>query len=116
VLEALAAHDVLITQLRWNLLEKRVVLLVDDIYASFEGLPEYPGSQPARIICDGVFRIEVDLMTDEFPMKIMDLEIESAESAHPSTFEQTFRLGVSSESSATRLRVRRRNPTHHTRL
>lgn len=76
-------HDALIPQLRWDVLEKRVVLFVDDIYANFEGLPEYPGLHPARIICDGVFRIEVDIMADEFPLKMMDLEIESPESAPP---------------------------------
>lgn len=69
-------HDAKVTQFHWNPAQREVEIAVTDLYANFAGLPEYPGLQPVRLIASGVCGIQIDVTTNEFPARIMDVEVE----------------------------------------
>jgi hypothetical protein len=74
-------HDAIVTQVTWNPVQREIVIVVDDLYANFVGLPEYPGLQRAALIMAGVSRMQSDVTSDRFKPRILDLEIEQTHSA-----------------------------------
>jgi hypothetical protein len=74
-------HDAIVTQVTWNPAHREIILVVDDLYSNFVGLPEYPGLQRAILIMRGVSRMQSDVTPDRFKQRILDLEIEQADSA-----------------------------------
>lgn len=68
-------HDARITEFQWNPGKREVMITIDDLYANFLGLPEYVRLQPARLIMSGVCRVQMDVASDRFPLRIMDFEV-----------------------------------------
>jgi len=54
-------HDSVITCFSWLPDKKRIVFSFEDIFSNFEGLPEYLGKQPGRIILHDVSELSVSL-------------------------------------------------------
>lgn len=69
-------HDAEITALKWEPAQKRVSILLEDLYSNFLGLPEYPGKTAACFIAFGAGLFEVDVSPDQFPLRIQDWEID----------------------------------------
>jgi hypothetical protein len=74
-------HDAIVTQVTWSPVQREIAIVVDDLYANFVGLPEYPGLQRATLIMTGVSRMQSDVTSDRFRPRILDLEIEQTHSA-----------------------------------
>lgn len=74
-------HDAVVTQVTWNPVLREIAIVVDDLYANFVGLPEYPGLQRASLNMAGVVRIQSDVTSDRFKPRILDLEIEQTQPA-----------------------------------
>jgi hypothetical protein len=70
-----------VTQVSWNPVQREITIVVDDLYANFVGLPEYPGLQRASLIMAGVSRMQSDVTSDRFVPRILDFEIEQTHSA-----------------------------------
>jgi len=73
-------HDARVIEFQWNPTQREMAIAVNDLYANFAGLPEYPGLQPVRLVVSGVCGIQIDVTTDKFPARIMDLEVEQPRS------------------------------------
>lgn len=73
-------HDAIVTQVTWSPVQREIAIVVDDLYANFVGLPEYPGPQGATLIMAGVSRMQSDVTSDRFRSRILDLEIEQTHS------------------------------------
>lgn len=69
-------HDARIRLFEWIPTGGEIAFVLDDLYANFEGLPEYEGAQPLRLVLGGVSGVEVNATSDKFPMRIMDFEVE----------------------------------------
>lgn len=54
-------HDARITRLTWSPEQQLLVVSFDDLYSSFEGLPEYKGVTPVSFVFEGVSKINVSL-------------------------------------------------------
>jgi len=67
-------HDSQIIEIRWKPTHRQALVVVDDMYANFVGLPEQMGIQPAQIIATNVSKIEMAVENDEFPLRVMDME------------------------------------------
>jgi hypothetical protein len=74
-------HDAVVTQVTWNPVLREIAIVVDDLYANFVGLPEYPGLQRTSLNMAGVVRMQSDVTSDRFKPRILDLEIEQTHSA-----------------------------------
>ncbi|MRD46058.1 hypothetical protein GHT07_02115 [Caenimonas koreensis DSM 17982] len=51
-------HDARLVAMNWHVESQVVEFVVDDIYANFLGLPEYPGRQSGVIRLEGVSHVE----------------------------------------------------------
>jgi hypothetical protein len=71
-------HDAEVSEFRWSPVKHEIVVMVDDLYANFAGLPEYEGLQPVQLIFSAVLRIQLDVTPDKFPLRIMDFEVEES--------------------------------------
>lgn len=69
-------HDAKILLFEWNPIRGEIAFAIDDLYANFEGLPEYEGAQSVRLVLNGVSDFEVNAISDRFPMRIMGFEVE----------------------------------------
>jgi hypothetical protein len=69
-------HDTKLTEVSWKPAQHEIAIVVDDIYANFLGLPEYPGLQSAILIFSGVSKLQGDVESTKFLPRIMDFEIE----------------------------------------
>jgi hypothetical protein len=54
-------HDARITTISWSSKEARLVMVLDDLYSNFEGLPEYEGRAPVSLIFEGVLRLALTI-------------------------------------------------------
>ena len=83
-----ALHDSKIDSVTWDAATRSITLDVDDLNASFDGLPEYPGKRQASIVftevenvslnCDSlkgdiqcIYRLEVQKMDNSNGYKLM---------------------------------------------
>jgi hypothetical protein len=64
-------HDATVQTLRWNPSDQIIELRFDDIYSNFEGLPEYPGCQPAAIVLHGASSVRIDIECNE-PLRVFE--------------------------------------------
>jgi hypothetical protein len=76
-------HDSRIKEIVWSPGQNEVTIALDDLYANFVGLPEYPGKQPSRLVMSNIARIKMDVVTDKFPPRVLDFEIEEVGSNLP---------------------------------
>jgi hypothetical protein len=83
-------HDARITEFQWDPGKREVTIVIDDLYANFAGLPEYVRLQPARLIMSGVCRVQMDVASDIFPLRIMDFEVEEPGSGAQRNITVTF--------------------------
>lgn len=65
-------HDARVVAVNWQIDSQVVEFVVDDLYANFGGLPEYPGRHKGVIRLEGVTRIEFDVEASE-KLKIFEL-------------------------------------------
>lgn len=68
-------HDSKLRAIEFNLGQQKIQLVVDDLYANFRGLAEYPGVQPVRLTLDTVSEVQFALASQPLPMRIMDFEV-----------------------------------------
>lgn len=75
-------HDARIRLFEWDPIRGEIVFVFDDLYANFEGLPEYEGAQPVRLVLSDVSDIEINMTSDNSQLWVLDFEVEedSAES------------------------------------
>lgn len=60
-------HDNRITSLHWNLTDRVLTLQIDDFFANFLGLPQYPGQQSGPLTFHDVSALTCDTAdTDSF--------------------------------------------------
>ncbi len=55
-------HDCRVTDFVWSLKANRLALSILDLNAGFFELPEYLGSQPGRLVFDGVVSVQADVV------------------------------------------------------
>lgn len=65
-------HDSRLVALNWQVGSQAVEFVLDDLYANFGGLPEYPGREKGVIRLEGITRIEFEVDTSE-RLKIFEL-------------------------------------------
>lgn len=98
-------HDCEVLMFEVNMTKQEISLVVDDLYANFLELPEYPGKQPVRLTFSGVDEIETRIALDSLPARIMDLEVEvhSGLQAHVILrFQPSGHIGINCEAIACR--------------
>ena|SRR5688572_29854426 len=54
-------HDSELRSIEWSTTERRVVISIGDLYANFEGLPEYKGEVNGEIVLSNVTRLDANL-------------------------------------------------------
>jgi len=69
-------HDCEVLTLEVNTATREVIIVVDDLYANFLGLPEYPGKQRAAFLFGGVDDLDTGMSLDGLMARIMDLDVE----------------------------------------
>ena len=69
-------HDAKISSIEWDLKQHEIAISIDDLYSNFVDLAEYVGLKPVRLILTGVSGLEVNVASDQFPLRIMDFEVE----------------------------------------
>jgi hypothetical protein len=79
LLEHISLHDAYVTHLEYNAHSNSISLHVSDLYANYEGLPEYPGLRPCSLQLQGVKTCFVDVMTHE-GIRITDTRLKRDES------------------------------------
>lgn len=65
-------HDAQLVAMNWHVDSQAVEFVVDDLYANFSGLPEYPGRQKGAIRLEGVSHVEFDIEAWE-KLKVFEL-------------------------------------------
>ena len=86
-------HDAVMTDLRWKPAERTIELHFDDLFSNFEGLPEYPGRQPAVIVLHGVSDVRVDIETSDSTLRVFEfLAREGSSDAVTLTFSPSGKL------------------------
>ena len=73
-------HDAKISLMEWNPIRKQATITVNDLYSNFYGLPEYPGQTPVCLTAFDVSALEMKIMTDRFPVRIQDFEVDELSS------------------------------------
>lgn len=68
-------HDCTLLRFEWNSAETRVELEIEDLYSNFEGLPEYKGPTPGKIILEGVSSVGMDIEGLKGALKIYDASV-----------------------------------------
>ena len=58
-------HDATLVAIDWQLESRTLEFVLDDLYANFGGLPEYPGRHKAVIKLEGVSRIDFNVEATE---------------------------------------------------
>jgi hypothetical protein len=58
-------HDATVVAIDWQLESRTLEFVLDDLYANFSGLPEYPGRHKAVIRLEGVSRIDFNVEVTE---------------------------------------------------
>src|SRR4051812_17284468 len=70
-------HDCEVLALEVNPAAQEVIMAVDDLYANFLDLPEYPGKQRVQFCFGDVDDLDMGLSLDGLPARIMDFEVEA---------------------------------------
>jgi hypothetical protein len=58
-------HDSTLVAINWQLESRTLEFVLDDLYANFGGLPEYPGRHKAVIKLEGVSRVDFNVDATE---------------------------------------------------
>jgi hypothetical protein len=67
-------HDAKLFAIAWHEYEHVLDISVDDVYANFRGLPEYPGLRKGLISLKGVTDLRIDLPISE-PVRFFDAKM-----------------------------------------
>jgi hypothetical protein len=65
-------HDAHLVAVNWQIDSQIIEFVVDDLYANFGGLPEYPGRQKGVIRLEGITCIEFDIEASE-KLKVFEM-------------------------------------------
>ena len=74
LLQKISLHDVRISHAEYDTKTKSFTLDVRDLYASYEGSPEYPGARPCSLVFEKVKTFFMDITTRE-GIRITDARI-----------------------------------------
>jgi len=86
-------HDAVMTDLRWKPAERTIELHFNDLFSNFDGLPEYPGRQPAVIVLHGVSDVRIDIETNHSALRVFEfLAREGSSDAVTITFSPSGRI------------------------
>lgn len=58
-------HDVNVTSINWQVRERTLEFVFDDLYANFRGMPEYPGRRSGVIRLRGLSQVSIDVESSE---------------------------------------------------
>jgi hypothetical protein len=72
LLKLVGLHDATLVAMNWQLETRTLEFVLDDLYANFGGLPEYPGRHRGIIKLEGISRIEFDVEATE-RLKIFEM-------------------------------------------
>jgi len=61
-------HDTELLSLEWKVINRDLVIEVEDLYSNFYQFPEYPGKLEARLIASELLTLEFDLITQNSTM------------------------------------------------
>jgi hypothetical protein len=89
-------HDSVVCELVWRPTARTLEFALDDIYANFEGLQNYPGLTPASLVFQEIEDIHFNIKTNERNLNIDDFVVqqEGAISVATITFWPTGRIVV----------------------
>lgn len=65
-------HDSTVTLFEWKPDGKSIAFEIDDLHFNSEGLPEYVGPTPGRIVLRGVQHIDIEMRGVKGPLRIYD--------------------------------------------
>jgi hypothetical protein len=68
-------HDSRITSLHWSMTERALTLQIDDFFANFLGLPEYPGQQSGPLTFHDVAALARDTAATDSYLWIYEVSI-----------------------------------------
>lgn len=90
-------RDVRVNAITLDIEEQLLCLLVDDLYSSFEGTPDYPGERPCAIIFIGVSALRIEGDIDE-GLRIGALRVlETDDTGKPFRLEVDLNIGGTSK-------------------
>ena len=68
-------HDATVTKFILDVTERSFSFEVDDVYSNFEGLPDYRGPKPARVVLKKISSVEVNLGLEVDKFNIYDFSV-----------------------------------------
>lgn len=82
-------HDARIELLRWEPLQRRLEVHIDDLFSNFLGLPEYPGGKAGGFVATEVSRLTV---TGDFVVRGLAIDSLGLEIVSPLLYRIDLRL------------------------
>jgi len=90
-------HDCTVTRFEWKPDQKSMAFEIEDLYFNFEGLPEYKGPTPGRIVLEGIQHVSIEIREFEGPLRVYEFSLvkERADTADVSvSFSPSGKISV----------------------